>query len=241
MSIDIIHNKAPKLKLPTFSVDGELSEKLNDYEITKLMNKSNFTLFLGKPGSGKTSQIVAFLNTPSLFKSVYHNVFLFMGKNSRDSIKDSFFDKEIPPECIFDELTFDNLDSVYEKIKEDSEEGYKSLIIMDDVQRSMKEVDVQKLLLHMVNNRRHLGLSVWLANQNYISIPRSVRMVLTDLFVWKVNKKEMENIFNEVVEMHKDKFMDIMKYLYNESHSFMYINTNSQRIFSNFDEIKITE
>ena len=41
-------NKQPKLNLPTFTVDGESSKKLNEYEITKLMNKSNVTLFLGK-------------------------------------------------------------------------------------------------------------------------------------------------------------------------------------------------
>ena len=41
-------NKQPKLNLPTFTVDGELSKKLNEYEITKLMNKSNVTLFFRK-------------------------------------------------------------------------------------------------------------------------------------------------------------------------------------------------
>ena len=48
MSIHIIHNKAPQLKRPTFLVDGKLDNKLDDYEVTKLMNKSNVTLFLGK-------------------------------------------------------------------------------------------------------------------------------------------------------------------------------------------------
>ena len=71
-------NKEPKLKLPTFSVDNQLDKKLNEYEISSLMNKSNFTLFLGKAGSGKTSLLVSFLNTPALFKKVYHNIFLFM-------------------------------------------------------------------------------------------------------------------------------------------------------------------
>ena len=31
----IYKNKKPKLKLPTFTVDGELSKNINDYEITK--------------------------------------------------------------------------------------------------------------------------------------------------------------------------------------------------------------
>ena len=50
--MNIIKNKEPKLLMPSFSVDTELDKKLNEYEITKLMNKSNFSLFLGKAGSG---------------------------------------------------------------------------------------------------------------------------------------------------------------------------------------------
>ncbi len=239
--IEIIRNKAPKLKRPTFLVDGSLDNKLDDYEITKLMNRSNFCLFLGKAGSGKTSMIISLLNTKELFNKVYHTIYLFMGKNSRDSIKGSFFDKQIPEEQIFDELTIQTLDDVYERIKEDSEEGYKSLIIMDDVQKQLKDNEVQKQLLHIVNNRRHLKTSIWCANQNYIQLPRSIRMGLTDIFCWKVNKREMENIFNEQIEQHKDVFHDILKLVFKEPHDFFYINTNSQRMFSNWDEIKIDE
>lgn len=239
--ISIIHNEAPELKRPKFLVDGKLDDKLDDYEITKLMNKSNFTLFLGKAGSGKTSMIVSLLNTKSLFYQVYHNIYLFMGANSRQSIKGNFFDKKIPPENIYDELTIDNLDSVYNQIKEDADEGYRSLIILDDVQKQLKDNEVQKQLLHIVNNRRHLKTSIWCANQNYINLPRSVRMGLTDMFIWKVNKREFENIFAEQIEQHKDKFHEVMKILFKEPHDFFYLNTNSQRMFNNWDEIIIDE
>ena len=77
MSIEIKHNEAPNLKKPKFTVDGMLHEKLNEYEITRLMNKANFTLFLGKAGSGKSTLLISMLNTPSLFKKVYHKIILF--------------------------------------------------------------------------------------------------------------------------------------------------------------------
>jgi len=239
LGIQIIHNKEPPLKRPVFLVDGELDARLNDYEITKLMNKSNFTLFLGKAGSGKTSMIVSLLNSPSLFKKVFHTIYLFMGKNSRDSIKGSFFDKQLPQEQIFDELNIANLNEVYERIKQDSEDGYKSLIILDDVQKNLKTNEVEKQLLHIVNNRRHLKTSIWCANQNYINLPRSIRMGLTDMFVWKINKREVENIFAEQIEQHKHKFDDVLKLLFKNPHDFFYINTNSQRMFDNWDEIII--
>lgn len=237
MSIQIIHNDEPPLKKPSFLVDGKLDDKLDEYEITKLMNRSNFTLFLAPAGSGKTTMIVALLNTPELFKKVYHNVFLFMGKNSRDSIKGSFFDKKIPPENIFDELTVESLDDVYNRIKEDAEEGYRSLIIFDDTQRQMKDKDVEKLLLHIVNNRRHLKTSLWTANQNYMSIPRGVRMGLTDIFIWKIKKREMENLLTEQIEADKHLFGELQKVLFKEPHDFMYLNTTTQRLFNNWDEV----
>lgn len=241
MSIYIINNKEPNLKRPTFLVDGKLDSKLDLYEITKLMNKSNFTLFLGPAGSGKTSMIISFLNTENLFKRVYHTVYLFMGKNSRDSIKGTFFDKQIPPEQIYDDLTEDNLNEVYNKIKDDAEEGYLSLILMDDVQRQMKDKKVEKLLLHMVNNRRHLKTSIWCANQNYINIPRPVRLGLTNIFCWKVKKREIENLLTEQIELPKDKFEEINKLCFKEPHDFMFLDSNSQRLFSCWNEIKIDE
>ena len=37
MNINIKQNKKPKLCMPSFNVDNELSSKLNKYEITKLI------------------------------------------------------------------------------------------------------------------------------------------------------------------------------------------------------------
>jgi hypothetical protein len=241
MSLEIKHNKEPPLKKPTFLVDGQLDKKLDKYEITTLMNKSNFTLFCSKAGGGKTTMIVSLLNSPELFKSVYHTIYLFMGQNSRDSIKGNFFDKNIPPDQLFDELTIDTLNTVYERVKEDASEGYKSLIIFDDVQKSMKDTEVMKQLLHMVNNRRHLGLSLWLANQNYYALPKQVRFGLTDIFLFNVSKKELENVNDEQLELPKDLYHRILKNCFQKPHDFMYINPNTGRIFSNWDEIIIHE
>ena len=64
---------------------------------------------------------------------------------------------------------------------------------------------------------------------------------LTDAFIFKVNKSELENIFLDQVEQFKDDFMKIMKMVYNEPHNFLYINTNSQRMFFNWNEILIND
>jgi len=238
--IRIIENKEPQLRRPKFNVDGKLDSKLDDYEITSLMNKSNFSLFLGRAGSGKSSLVISFLNTPSLFRKVYHTIILFMPPNSRASIQGGFFDKNLPQDQIYDELNVENLQAAYDLAKENANEGFKTLVIFDDVQKFFKG-ECEKLLLHMVNNRRHAHLSLWCVAQTYKSIPPQVRQGFTDLFVFKINKKEMENIFEEQIEQLKDKFIDILKFVFKEPHDFMYINTESQRIFSNWDELIIEE
>ena len=242
MSINIIKNKKPNLKIPKFHVDGILSNQLNDYPLTSLMNKSNFTLFLGKAGQGKSSLAISLLQNkkPKLFRGVYHNIFLFCPPNSRASIKNDFWEQHLPEEQIYDDLNVENLEQVYEQAQEDAKEGFKSLIILDDLQRYLKDIDIQKLLLHIVNNRRHALTSVWLLGQNYFQIPKQVREALTGAFIFKVSKIEFVNIFSELIEKDKNIFQKIIEnYSYKEAHSFVFVDTNSGRLFSNWDEIEI--
>jgi len=107
---------------------------------------------------------------------------------------------------------------------------------MDDVQKQLKG-ECEKLLLHMVSNRRHASLSIWMLCQNYITIPRQVRQGLTDLFVFKVGKNEIQNIFNEQVEVSKEVFEEIQKILFKEPHEFLYINALTGKMFQNWNQI----
>jgi hypothetical protein len=238
MSITIKSNPVPKMSMPKFSVDNELDSKLNQFPITELMNRSNFTVFLGKAGSGKSSLLISFLKSKTLFYRTYHTIILFMPPNSRQSIKDGFFDKYLPKHQIFDEVTVDTLAEAYAIAQTNAQEDYNTLFIFDDVQKYFKG-DCEKQILHFINNRRHARLSLWFACQTYHSIPRQVRQGITDLFVFKINKTELENIFSEQFEQHKDRFIEILQHVFIKPHDFMYLNTNSQRVFSNWDELVI--
>ena len=65
--------------------------------------------------------------------------------NSRASIKNDFWDSNLEPEHIYDDLTIDSLIDEYTLIEHDSEQGLRSLIILDDVQKSLKG-DCEKFL-----------------------------------------------------------------------------------------------
>ena len=202
------------------------------------MNKSHFALFLGKAGSGKSSLVISFLNSKDAFKKCFHNIFLFCPSNSRSSIKDDFWENNLETEQIYDDLNIDNLIDAYSKIEIDSDNNFKSLIILDDVQKNLKG-DCEKLLLHIINNRRHNRICIWICCQNYKTIPLQVRLALTDLFIFKVGKGELENIYEELTEIDKNKFNIITNNAYKVDHSFLYLNCLSQRLFNNWDEIVI--
>jgi replication-associated recombination protein RarA len=242
MSITIVKNDKPDLKMPKFNVDGILHKQLNDYPLTSLLNKSNFSVFLGKSGQGKSSLAISLLKSKGLFKGVYHNIFLFCPPNSRASVKNDFWGQNLPEEAIYDELNVDNLMEVYDIAQQDASDGFKSLIILDDVQKYLKDPEIQKFLLHIVNNRRHALTSVWILAQNYFQISKRVREALTNAFIFKVSKIEFINIFSELIEKDKSVFQEIIeKYAYKEPHSFVFLDTTSGRMFSNWDEIVIKE
>jgi hypothetical protein len=229
-------HRKPKLEMPSFTVDGKLKDKLDDIEIFKLMNKSHFACFLGKAGQGKSSLVISFLQSKEAFKKCWHDVYLMCPANSRFSIKDDFWGSNLDPENIYDDLTIDNLIEVYAKIENNREHNYKSLIILDDVQKALKG-DCEKLLLHIINNRRHNKICIWMCCQNYKSIPMQVRLTLTDLFIFKIGKQELENIYKELTEIDKNKFNLITNNAYKNQGDFIYLNCLTQRLFNNFSEI----
>jgi len=237
--IQIIHNKKPNLKKVKFSCDSKLSDKLDDFELTKYLNKSHFLCFLGRGGSGKTSLAVNLLRNKELFYRCFNQIFLISPSTSRQSIENNFFDKKINPNDIFDELTIETLENINEMTKENSDQGKTSLIIIDDQQKALKEPAISKLLLQMNNNKRHQKLYIWILNQNYISIPKQIRQNITDFFIFKLNKVEMNNIINEHIELSEKKIEQVLENCFQEPYSFMYLNSNNQKIFSNWDEIVI--
>ena len=231
--MELKKNKAPHLQVCKMSCDNGLHKKLNNYELTKFMNSHSTNMFIGPPGSGKTSLAFSFFKSKELFNKVFENLYLFQPSHSRSSMEDNIFDSI---EHKYDELTFDNLKEVMNDIKE-QDSKYRNCIIFDDMGAYLKNKEVNKLMRELIFNRRHLKTSVFFLCQTYLSIDLDIRKLFSNLFIFRVSKRELELIFDEVIEKSKDYMLPISKLVFDKKYNFLFVNTETGRLFRNWDEI----
>ncbi len=238
-------NKNPEIKLdrPSFLCDGNaVGEYLNGHPLTSFLNCYGFLCVIGRPASGKSSMTISLITqkTPKIYKKTHHHVLIMMPQNSINSLKNNPF-KQLPEENFYDELNDATITSVYDKVNEWSAKDEKTLLFIDDMTADLKKsktvIDTMK---RMIYNRRHLKLNLIITAQSYVNIPLDVRKNITNLIMFKPPKKEMEIVFEELIENKKDLFVDIMKMTY-DKHNFLFVNVPTQRMFKNWDELIIKE
>lgn len=238
--IKIKKNKKIELEPPKFLCDGDLSEKLNKYDMLKLFNSFSFNAMIGRPGSGKTSLLVSFLNNSKIFKKTFHNIYVVMPTSSRESMKNNIFKKHSENK-LFDELTLSTIQEIYKNLLKNSEDNESSLLILDDVGAVLKNKQIQQTLRLIIYNRRHLKCQIIILLQSYLSIPKEIRKLFSNVIMFKPSKVEFINLFDEIFENKKDMTMDIMKFVYTDPHDYLVLNVETQKMYKGFDEIIIEE
>ena len=151
-------------------------------------------------------------------------------------MKDNIFMK-LPDDQKFEELTFENLEYVKNNLDPDEN----TCLIFDDMGAYLKNNETKQLLKELIMNRRHLHLSIFFLVQTYLSIERDVRKLFSNVFIFRCSKKEMELIADELIEQKKEHLNEIVKIVFNKPYQYLFINTDSQRIFNGFDELIIDD
>jgi len=234
--ITIKKNKKPDLKVCKFMCDTKLDEKLEKYELTKFLNKHSVNLIVGKPASGKTNLLYSFFKSKDLLKGVFDKIIIFQPVQSQKSMKDNIFGK-LPDEQRFDELTVENLQDANDQLLDDGN----NCIIFDDMGAYLKNGETKRLFKEMVYNRRHKHLTIFFLCQSWFNVEKDLRKLFTSLFIFKISKSELENIYDEVIETPKEQILEISKMVFDAPYNFLFINTDSNKMFKNFDEIIINK
>lgn len=236
MKIEIIENEKPNMPECKMLCDNGLHNKLNKYELTKFLNQHSTTLFIGKPRSGKTSLLFSLIK--GVLKKCFHRIYVFQPSESRASMSNDLFGK-LPQDQVYDELNVENLQEVMDKIRIDASKDLNSLIIFDDQTAHLKKKETLQLFKELIFNRRHLHTSLYFCVQTYFSVPKDIRRLWTNLFIFKTSKDELINLWSEQIEYENSILPKIRKLVYDKPYQYLFINADSQRLFKGFDEIKI--
>ena len=200
-----------------FSCDDE------DLTIPEPLPRKSFSmLIVGKPGMGKTNLLL--------------NLITKQGKAFNKK-----FDK-------YKEATFDALENFISQV---DNSGEKVLLILDDViadVRGKGKAEIENKLQKIFFNRRHLcgaggSCSIIATSQTYTKIDPKLRKSCSQLILFENrNKRECESVFSEAILIPQKEFYDVMKYIYDKKHNFMYLDTTKSQddmIHKNFNKLVI--
>ena len=238
MSITIKKIDAPDIEITKMLVDVPIHKKLEKYEmIDTCFNRSNFSIFAGKMGSGKTSTVVSLLK--NVFKKCFHTIIVIIPEGSRMSIDNDFLGRNIPADQLFGEISPEILEGIYERMKEEAKEGYKSLLIIDDFGAMLKDKNLTRSLAKIITKIRHLKTSVWLLQQNLKQLPKLLRELVSNVIFFDLGKSQLQFLFDELIPLSKDNFERVSDYLFggeNDTHSYGVINTRTRKLYKGIDE-----
>lgn len=227
----------PDLKKVKMNCDDVIDNRLTKYPmVDDLWSKTSFNVVCGKMGSGKTSLVTNLVK--KVFKKCFHNIYVFIPENSRSSIDNDIYGKHIPSSDLYSTLTQDYLYEVYDKLQENSAEGEFSFLLIDDFQAQLKDPQILLVLQKIITKMRHLRVTIFLLNQNFQALQKSLRELITNLIVFNVGKSQLNKIFDEVVQMDKNKYQDLIDLAFQNKNDWLAINVNGSRnIYRMFDKI----
>ena len=237
MSITIKELEKPSLGRVKMNCDSVIHEKLERFPMVKdCFSTNHFTVIVGKMGQGKTSLAVSLIK--KVMPKCYENIYVVMPEASRRSIDNDIFGKNLPGDQLYDDLNDEVLDDLYAKINENCENGENSLLLIDDFQQRFKNPAVSQGMEKLINKQRHLHLTCILLQQNFQKLPKPLRELACNIICFNIGKSQLEKIFEEVMQMTRDKYEQIIHFAFQETHDWICINLHkSKNIYKMFDQI----
>ena len=212
----------------------------SDYRLTKrdispFPNFHFFMIICGKSGSGKTSLLIDILKDKRIYKNVFHKILLVMPRHSYNNMETNIF-KRLPNEQVQFELDFNRL---HDQISVFANNDKNTLLVIDDFTAYLNRKDYLRQFNELIQNRRHLRLSICLLVQVYNSVPLPIRKSINELILFRAPKKEFQFILDELIEMPHDIALKLKKFIYDRQHNFMLLDVPNQIYYKNLDKVLV--
>jgi len=219
-----------------------------------LPNYSGFCMVIaGSSGSGKTTFLYSILTknkkngVRQSYKKVFNNIYVISPTIGNGSMKNDPFDK-LSDDKKNKALTADLLSELEEKLEENKKDNKHSLIIFDDVGSQLrKSAAIEKKLVQLVQNRRHLYCSMIFLVQKFRDIPTGIRNNMSHFVSFKPkNRPEREAIMKELFTFDGKTSEKLLDYVFenDDKYSFLFVDmsqktTNKNVFYKKFNKLEI--
>ena len=169
---------------------------------------------------------------------MFNHVLVVMPTSSINSMKKNPF-KGHDEDKMYNELNYETINNIYNRLEESSAEGQSTLLLLDDVGASLRNREIKNIMRKIIYNRRHLKVQIIILLQSFMSLEKEIRKLFNNVIMFKPSKVEFQNLFDELFETNKDVALDIMHLAYDEPHNYIMLNVDTQKIYKKYDEILI--
>ena len=224
-----------KLQRPRVIIDTVLEPKPEE----PLPSKNGFCIsIVGPAGSGKTSVMLSMVKSKDGYRKRFHKIIALIPSSSLASLASNPLD-DLPDGQRFEELTYETLADIIEMVEENREEGLLTLLLLDDVSAELQDPGLLKRLMRLFLNRRHLKLSIISIGHSLTgkgALPLTLRKNCSHLILFKP-ASSLDMLNTEYLNMAKDKFRDLIEYVFKGSHDHLMIELNTNRMYRNFNKL----
>ena len=192
-----------------------------------------FMIVCGPPGSGKTCFMLNLINKKlknTLYKK-FDRVLLF--SNSLHTIGEKI---KLP-----EDRMFHGIEQLQEVVEGLESENHRALIILDDV---ISDIKNNPFFMKLLYNRRHIGggVSIVIMTQIWNKLPLALRKVSTHVVLFNTsNKKEFQSIYDDFINIKRETFDEIIKYIFDDKHNFLFLDTVNKIFYKNFNLLSFQE
>ena len=246
----IEHTSNLSVKNSKNNLDKQLHPNLSE----ELPNYNGFSwVIVGSSGSGKTTLLYSLMKAGTKkgirhgYKKVFDKIYVISPTIGNESIKNDPF-KTIPKDQVYRELTLSNLEEILTELEQNRADDKNSVLILDDVGSELKKSKaIEKKLISIIQNRRHLYTSIFILLQKWKDAPTGIRNNMSHFTSFRPkNMIERESIINELFNFNKEESNKLLEYVFSDKHSFLYVdlslhNAGEYIFYKNFNRLELNK
>jgi hypothetical protein len=183
------------------------------------------------------------------YRGIFDHVYVVSPTMGSKSMKKDEFSK-LPGDQIFRELNMETVMELDKRLQKNREDDEHSIVIFDDVGSQLrKSAQVEKKLVQLVQNRRHLFTSTIFIVQKFRDLPTGLRSNMSHFVTFRPkNLPERDAIMSELFPFKRDDTDQIFDYVFEKDDakdrfSFLLVDlslkkSSKYRYYKNFNQLE---